>query len=133
MKRINLIAFVACLVLVACGGQDDAGLEQGEYENGGSSVFDASQLPDDFPRELIPTTYDSGSYAKLGQVESATFESSEPVGKTIDHYVELLGDPATRVGGDGSDASAQWRTTPWAVSILGNDSESIIGFTKADP
>lgn len=128
-----LLAFVACLMLAACGDQNDTGADEGEYQNGDSSAFDESQLPDDFPRQLIPEVYSSGVYAKLDGIESVSFESDEPVEKTIERYNDLLGDPALRVSDDGSKATAQWRTPPWEVSVIGNEGESIVGFSRITP
>ena len=129
--RYLLISFV-CLVLIACGGPDDVESDANDYGSDISSDFDESQLPGDFPQELIPTTYNSASYTKLGQVESAAFENDEPATETIDHYIGLLGEPAVIIKGDDSEASAQWTKTPWAVSVTGNSGESIIGITRVN-
>jgi hypothetical protein len=121
----------ALLVLAGCGSPDESDYDDDEYASVESADFDESTLPEDFPRELIPASYHNGAYVKLGQVESASFENGENVEETIRHYTGLLGEPASLLDGDGTDAIAQWRTTPWAVSVIGNDGESIIGFTKA--
>ena len=52
--------FLACLILSACGGQDDYDLDEGQQQEARSGDFDESQLPGDFPRELIPEGYSNG-------------------------------------------------------------------------
>ena len=116
--------------LVACGGSDDDSVAGDGAGMSGSPSFDESQLPADFPRDLIPGDYDSADYASLGQVTSAVFENRTPVAETIDQYIALLGEPDLNVDTGDGDRSAQWNTKPWTVGILGDDSESIIGFSK---
>ena len=118
------------LSLAACAGGDDDAVSQDTEVTSASEDFDESQLPPDFPRNLIPPTYDTGGFVELGPTRTATFENRTPVEQTIDYYVGVLGEPTINVQGDASDRMAQWQISPWALSILGSDGESIVGFTK---
>ena len=119
-----------CLLLAACGGgSDDVDVADGAGMSG-SGDFDESQLPADFPKDLIPGDYDSGVFTTLGQVQSAVFENRTPVGDTIDRYVELLGKPEISSDAGDGDRTVQWHTKPWALSIIGNDGESIVSFSR---
>lgn len=146
MPNVILLCAMSC-ALLACGGDDapevaerSAGVAQ--TSGGGAPAasessftvddmsFDESQLPEGFPKDLIPAEYDTGSYTSLGQVDGAVFENGTPVDETIAHYTEVLGEPTINVDDGGREKSAQWHTKPWAVGVLGNDRESIVSFTR---
>lgn len=152
MKRTSKLSLaVLCAMscaLFACGGGDAPAVDEdstsaGQPTDGGGvpgapanslpvndTSFDESQLPAGFPKDLIPAEYVSGTFTVLGQVEGAVFENSTPVDETIEHYTEVLGEPTISVDDDAREKSAQWHTKPWAVGVLGNDSESIVSFTR---
>ena len=126
------LAFLACLGLVGCGAGDEQDSSADDAEFMANSEFDESQLPADFPTNLIPPNYDGATYTQLGPVETASFESSRPVREAIEHYTGLLGEPTLDTGdadGDG-EIIVQWNMTPWAVSVLGGDDETMVGFTR---
>lgn len=139
-SRFAMLMALAALTmsLVACGGGDD---EESRMQENASSYasetsIDVSQLPADFPRELVPPSYDTIEYVDMRayrSVESVNFESGEPVGAAIDHYVRLLGEPKIKVDSDDGERISQWHTTPyppWAVSVIGNDGETIVSVAK---
>ena len=132
MSRLTFLALLVVLSLsvVSCGGADDEFVAENGTDPVTAGGFDEAQLPADFPRDLIPPDYDSGTYFELGQVATATFESRRPVGETIGYYVERLGEPSQATGGNESERLAQWETTPWVLSVLGKEDESIVGFSK---
>ena len=151
IRQSSMVLFCAMsCVLVACGAEDAPSANQGsssatQATDGGAASgasvnppsvgdpsFDESQLPIGFPKDLIPDEYSSGSFTALGQVEGAVFENSAPVDMTIAHYTEVLGEPTISVDDDEREKSAQWHTKPWMVAVLGNDSESIVSFTRID-
>lgn len=124
-----LLLVVMLVPLSACGGDEDT------YAASEETTFDLSQLPADFPRQLIPPSYDRAEYNDLTQMgigKSATFESSLSVDETIKHYTALLGEPTINADpGDGSgERGANWYETPWMpwiVTIMGGPRESIVG------
>ncbi len=132
--RITLVAgllSLMSLVLVACDGDNDGADAEYEAESVASQEkFDLSQLPADFPRNLIPGEYHSSVYAKLGEIETASFESRTPVSQSIDHYTTLLGKPTLDSGAGGTERVVQWQSSPWMLSVVGSPDESIIGFTR---
>ena len=133
LLRTGLISF-AMLALAACGGSDDA--SQDEYDAEyfmPDETFDESQLPADFPRDLVPPDYHAGGFVELGQVTGASFESTAAVEDSIDHYTKLLGEPLMDIQSGDGDRMVQWRDTPyepWIVAVIGNDGESIISISK---
>ena len=124
------LSIVLSLSVVSCGSTDDetSGENGTGFDTAGS--FDESQLPGDFPRHLIPPNYDAGNYLELGQIATASFESGRPVGETIEYYVERIGEPVQITGNDQSERVAQWDTTPWILSVIGKEDESIVAFSK---
>ena len=126
------ILIAALVPLSACGGDDDS------YVANEKTTFDVSQLPADFPHQLIPPAYDHAEYndmTDMGIGKSATFESSMSVDEAIRHYTELLGEPTINADpGDGSgERGANWYETPWKpwlLTIMGGPGESIIGVVK---
>jgi hypothetical protein len=120
---------VVMVSLIACGG-DDTGIAAND------SGMDESQLPEDFPHELVPPSYDRIEYVDMrafGSIESASFESDDAVKIAIDHYVGLLGEPTVNVGSGDGDRISQWQSTPyppWLLAVIGNDGETIVTVSK---
>jgi hypothetical protein len=135
-----LVAAVMVMTITSCGSDDGAedgsAVEDGgtdtdsETIDGSVSDFDESSLPDDFPTELIPSTYETGSYIDLGGTNTATFTNSVPIVDTIAGYKEAIGDPLAEVEGDEGQWSASWNHEGWVVSLVGGPDESIIGVSK---
>ena len=152
MRMVSLVC-AAALLAAACGGDDGAdvvdaptgdgltasdggadgdGAGADEGNTGGAGGFDESTLPDDFPRELIPPSYDQGSYLDATNNRTASFESGDPVTGTVDHYTGLLGDPTLVTEGEDGEVLAQWQDGPWIVSVVGGPSESLVGISSLD-
>lgn len=121
----------ALLALISCdGGKNNESAESEDHNITTQEKFDLSELPADFPRDLIPGEYHSSVHAKLGKVESASFETRTPVNDTIDHYTKLIGKPASDADAGETERMVQWHTKPWALAVIGKHDESIISFTK---
>lgn len=133
-----LLMLAALLLLIACGDQDDGPVPASDFAYGfANNGTDESQLPDDFPHELIPTHYDQMNYvdmSHIGGIAGASFESTAPVQRAIDHYIGILGEPKISVGSADEERMLQWHTTPhppWIVGVMGTDSETIVAISKA--
>ena len=141
-KLISGLAMVVMMIVASCGGGDtdegdttaDAGGAESASDLTGSTGgdFDESSLPEDFPTELIPSSFDTGSYADLGATSTASFASGAPIDDTIAHYTDLLGEPTLEVEGDPGEKSANWNDGSWTVSVIGSPDESIIGISKLE-
>ena len=130
MNRIALLSFVF-LAVSACGAGDSESVgAEDDVEFELNTVFDKSQLPADFPLNLIPLVYDTGSYTQLGNVDGASFESRRPVEESISYYTGVLGEPTISVDAGDGDRTAQWHTSPWAIAVMGNEGESIVGISR---
>lgn len=121
------------LAVVACGDSDDGQLFEQDSDAGAvEDGIDLSDLPDDFPRELMPPTYDKADYLDMSVVNGTrgtTFESTAPVQGSIDHYTGLLGEPKINVDSGDGDRLVQWHTSPyppWIVAVMGNAGETIV-------
>ena len=128
LKKIlitGLLSF-ASLALISCDGGNNN--ESAEIET--QEKFDLSELPADFPRDLIPGEYHHSVHAKLGKVESASFENRTPVKDSIAHYTKLIGKPASDSDAGEGERMVQWHTKPWALTVIGKHDESIISFTR---
>ena len=133
LKEILIAGFLtfASLTLISCdGGNSNESAESEAHNSATQEKFDLSQLPADFPRELIPGEYHRSVHAKLGKVESASFENRTPVKNTIDHYTKLVGKPASDADAGEGERMVQWHTKPWALTVIGKQDESIISFTR---
>ena len=133
IKETLVAALLASLsmTLVACnGGSDDTDAEYEAESVVSQEKFDLAQLPADFPRDLIPDEYHSSLYTKLGGIETASFESRTPASQVIDYYTTQLGKPTVDSGAPGPERVVQWQTSPWMLSVVGNQDESLIGFTR---
>ncbi len=132
--RCFLLA-ASVLVLSACGSGDaqngDLEVDSSEGSAAFDVEFDESQLPGDFPKELIPQEYSSAAYTQLGGIEGATFENADPVTVSIQSYTERLGEPTISTDAGDGDRLAQWHTAPWMVGVMGNESETIVSVTRA--
>lgn len=137
-NRFTLVGlFVLSMSLSACGSADD---ENTEASDTGTTVADnvgeRADLPADFPADLIPPQYTSSFYTDMTHIngtEGASFESSEPVQGSIQHYLTLLGEPTIDIDTGDGERSVQWHTTPWSgwiVGVTGNDTETIVGVSK---
>jgi len=135
--RLFWLAPVSIFALVACGGDD---VTAGDESRFAVAQVDSgeSDLPDDFPADLIPPDYDSVNFADLRAVngtQAAIFASSAPAREVIYHYIDLLGEPTVNVDaelGGGTD-QAHWSESsypPWLVGIYGNQDESTITVIK---
>ncbi|MDJ0750615.1 MAG: hypothetical protein QNJ11_14105 [Woeseiaceae bacterium] len=127
----------ALLLSAACGSADDQASAADDMsafaEDDG---MDVSELPADFPRDLIPPRFTTLLYSdmrNLNGFEGASFESSEPVERSIQHYMDLLGEPTINVDSDRGERNVQWHSTPWSpwiVGVMGNDSETFVSVSK---
>ena len=125
------------LLPAACGSWDGENAEADDTnafaEESGTNLSD---LPADFPRELIPEQYTTLYYTDMKHINGtvgASFESFEPVEPTIQHYMALLGEPTINVDSDDGERNVQWHKTRWPgwiVGVLGNDGETIVSVTK---
>jgi hypothetical protein len=137
-----LVAAVMVVTITSCGGDDgaegDSAAEDGGTDTGSETIdspisdFDESSLPDDFPTELIPSTYETGSYIDLGGTNTATFTNSVSIVDTIAAYESAIGEPLAKVEGDEGQWSASWNHEGWVVSLVGGPDESIIGVSKLE-
>ncbi len=136
MKPKTIFAgLIAATVLsvTACGAGDDEQLAESASDaaalEGGT---DLSDLPDDFPRELMPPTYDTADYFDLTNINgtrSTSFQSTKNVQGSIDHYIGLLGEPTINVDSGDGDRLVQWHESPyppWVVGVMGNAGETIV-------
>ena len=126
------LAFPLIANLAGCGGADE---DFDDFDSGSASFaapndFDESQLPADFPRDLIPPDYQTGNYIELGSVATASFESGTPIAETVEHYTALVGEPSLDNESADAERTAQWDVSPWVLSAVGSASESIIGISK---
>ena len=123
----------AILVAAACGGSDDEQhLERDIGAAAAGDSIDLSDLPDDFPQELVPPHYDTAEYFDLrttNGTRSSTFQSSANVQGSIDHYVGLLGEPTINIDSGDGDRLLQWHESPhppWVVGVMGDAGETIV-------
>ena len=132
----GLIASALLLSSACSSAADEAG--QADYAGAyaGENGEDAAELPADFPRDLIPPQFTASYYTDMKHIngtESAGFESAEPVQRTIQHYLELLGEPTINVDSEGGERNVQWHSTQWPgwiVGVLGNPNETIVSVSK---
>ncbi len=127
----------AFLAAAACGASDDEQYDDeqnSEYQTDEGGI-DLTDLPDDFPRELIPQRYDTADYMDLRAINgtrATNFQSTANVQGSIDHYVGLLGEPTISVDSGDGDRMVQWHESPylpWTVSVMGNAGETIVTVT----
>ena len=121
------------LAVSACGDNDDEQLSELETDSAAvEGSIDLSDLPDDFPQELMPPEYDRADYVDLQAVNgtrATTFESTANVQGSIDFYTGLLGEPTINVDSGDGDRLVQWHKSPyppWVVSVMGNAGETIV-------
>jgi len=137
MRPMRVIGIAMLLLLAACGGdgETDVGDEsntprqtQSDTVVGGDPEFSLSDLPDDFPSELLPPDYLSGAYLDLG-VPTASFEVAMSFDEAVDRYNGLLGEGLV-LGNDPGERLAQWTDSPpWIVSVLEGE-PVIVGISK---
>ncbi|MDJ0759467.1 MAG: hypothetical protein QNJ19_08705 [Woeseiaceae bacterium] len=135
MNNRLTIALLSVLILLSQAACGDGGSEEGDArdfdsplaEDGGASLAD---LPDDFPPELIPPSYDRIEYTDMslmGGTRGVSFEVTGDVQASIDHYTALLGEPTLSV--EAQERLVQWQTTPfkpWIFSVMGTADETIV-------
>lgn len=121
------------LAVSACGDSNDEQLSEHETDEAAvEGSIDLSDLPDDFPRELMPTGYDRADYVDLQAINgtrATTFESTAHVQVSIDFYIALLGEPTINVDSGDGDQLVQWHNSPyppWVVGVIGNAGETIV-------
>lgn len=118
--------------LAGCGGADESFDDFGS-DSASFAVpndFDESQLPADFPNNLIPPDYHTGNYIELGSVATGSFETGASVANTVEHYTDLLGAPGLDNTSTDGERTAQWDASPWTLSVVGNASESLVGLSR---
>lgn len=137
-SRVLPHVILSALLIAGCGGNnDDKQADSYDDDYLIEDSFDISQLPGDFPQELILPDYERADYADMtqfGGAEGAAFESSAPADATIDHYITLLGEPKINVTTPDGGRNAIWQETPWSpwmVSVLGDRGESLVSVAKA--
>ncbi len=118
-----LVALV--VVAVGCGGGDDTADDSGGDGAVLPTGFSASDLPDEFPSELVAPGLAGGSWIVLGGRGTATFETSQSYSDIVDYYTDALGEPDFS-GGDADGQIATWTTgVEWAVTVLDTDPVSV--------
>ncbi len=132
-SALTICLFLASITgLASCGGADESADDFGS-DSAGFSVpneFDESQLPADFPNNLIPPGYRTGNYMELGSIATGSFESNASVADTVEHYTGLLGAPRLDNTSADGERTAQWDVSPWTLSVIGSAGESIIGLSR---
>lgn len=123
----------ALLAVAACG---DSGEEGRDDRRSGAIddevTIDLDDLPDDFPRELMPPKYDRADYVDLRSINgtrAATFENTSHVQEAIGYYTGLIGEPTIDVDSGDGDRLAQWHGSPfppWVVGVMGGADETIV-------
>ena len=138
-SRITLAGlFVSGMLLsAACGSAEDETSEADDMSAfAEESGAEQAELPADFPRDLIPPRFTTSFYTDMRHIngtEGVSFESSEPVQSSIQHYTALLGEPTINIDSEDGERSMQWHSTPWSgwiVGILGNDNETFVSVSK---
>ncbi len=121
------------LSVTACGASDDEQYSELDTDAAAEEgSIDLSDLPDDFPRELMPQKYDKADYNDLRSINGTRgtmFESSAHVQESIDYYIGLLGEPTINVDSGDGDRLVQWHESPyppWIVGVMGNAGETIV-------
>lgn len=128
---------VLALVAISCGGGDDA--ESGDADSGSNgesssggilpSGFSTSDLPDDFPDDLVIPDILGGEVVDLAGLEVATLETSLSYDEAIAFYTDALGAP-TFEGGDADGRLGSWTNHgAWAVQVLDTD-PTTVGVTR---
>ncbi len=128
MRIIRLFVVGLVLVAVSCGGGDSVDVNGGDLDNGGgegggvlSTDFSVSDLPADFPDDLVVPDIIGGERVEIGGLESVTFETSMSYEDAVAFYTDALGDP-TFVGGDADSRLGSWTNHgDWAVQVLGTN------------
>jgi hypothetical protein len=112
------------VVLTGCSGDADpdsdgtqpAGDEQTTGDVGTITDldpdFDTGDLPDDYPSDLVPDSFDAGMYAELGTVRNVNFETSSSFDDVVAEYTNKIGEDPILVEGEdrwpnGSSASGR--------------------------
>ncbi len=91
--------------------------------------FGTADLPDDFPPQLLPSSFTAGMFTELGSVRSVAFESSSSFDDVVAEYTAKTGEEPIVVLGDVRLAS--WTVDRWAVSVF-EGTPTLIGFTATE-
>lgn len=78
--------------------------------------FDVSDLPDDFPSELIPESFTAGMSAQLGTIRDVNLESDSTFDAAVAEYTSKIGEEPIIV--EGEERLAQWLVDVWAVTVI---------------
>lgn len=140
MRRALLMLVVLALVAAGCGGDEESdNLNNGDNGNndvdnelvGGDPDFSLNDLPDDFPDNLVPPSWDSGVFSDLTGFPSVSFESSMSFQDLIDYYNDIFGE-AVVVGDDPGERLASWtQSRPWGASVF-EGSPALVTIVKVE-
>ena len=128
MKPIHT-ALLLSLLCAACGASEEAS-EPASIDapptalaTGGEAGadFDLDDLPEDFPRDLVPPEYDRGTVASLAGISTISFEGGVSYDEAISYYTGLRGEPSQVVGEPGSRLASWTRGPDWVISIFEED------------
>jgi hypothetical protein len=137
----SLLWYVLLIVLAGCSGDGDAdsdGTQPAGDEQTTGDVgtitdlepnFDTGDLPDDYPSDLMPDSFDAGMYAELGTVRNVNFETSSSFDDVVAEYTNKIGEEPTLV--EGEERLAQWIVDIWSVSVI-ESTPTLIGVSTSE-
>lgn len=88
--------------------------------------FDVASLPDDFPSELVPSSFSAGMVTVLGETRTVSFETSTTFDDIMAEYTDKIGEAPVIV--EGEERLATWVGDEWSVTIF-DSSPTLIGVT----
>lgn len=92
--------------------------------------FDVSQIPDDFPSELLPEDFTAGFYGEIGTVRNVNFEVAQSFDEVVAEYTDTIGEPP--IVAEGEERLASWTVDgEWVVSVI-DDDPTLIGIAHAE-
>jgi hypothetical protein len=139
--RSAALTLVLLAALAGCSGDADpdsegtqpAGDEQTTGDVGTITDldpnFDSGDLPDDYPSDLVPNSFDAGMYAELGTVRNVNFETSSSFDDVVAEYTNKIGEEPILV--EGEDRLAQWIVGIWSVSVI-ESTPTLIGVSTSE-
>jgi hypothetical protein len=140
-RRSTALALVLLAVLTGCSGDanpDSDGTQPAGDEQTTGDVgtitdmdpnFDIGDLPDDYPSDLMPDSFDAGMYAELGTVRNVNFETSSSFDDVVAEYTNKIGEEPTLV--EGEERLAQWIVDIWSVSVI-ESTPTLIGVSTSE-